>query len=178
VCADGNERHRGILKKGLHKEFLDEIVPLSCFAVLNYPDDYRICPILGNQGYDAVVLNESDIEVGRIEMTSPHDGAEDAKDARLIVERGFGSLDTGDPGDDFERLIPYVLDTCRKKALKDYSDCTLVVAIQPLKWPFGGVEGRYEDQVSTLVSEIEQIEFKAKEVFLLLLPDRHIKIKG
>jgi hypothetical protein len=34
VCADKAERHCGILKKGIYKEFIDELVPLSWFAPL------------------------------------------------------------------------------------------------------------------------------------------------
>ena len=81
-----------MLKKGLYKEFLYEIVPLSCFAVLEYQESCQILPVLGNQGFDAVVLDESGREIDRIEMTCPGDGAENAKDARLVVDRGQRGL--------------------------------------------------------------------------------------
>ena len=48
----------GMQKKGLHKEFLDEIAPLCAFAELEYPDTYKVSPIIGNQGYDAIVYDE------------------------------------------------------------------------------------------------------------------------
>lgn len=177
VRADDNERHRGMLKKDLYKEFLDEMVPLSCFAVLKYPNNYLIQPVLGKQGFDAIVFDESGREFDRIEMTCPCDGAENARDARLTVKRGFGAIRTGEPGDDFNALIPYVLDTCRHKAMKDYTDCTLVVAIEPLS-PFSEFEGRYEAQISALARDMGLIQFKAKKVFLLVLPDRLISIQG
>ena len=34
VQADESERHRGIQKKGLYKQFLDELVPLSCCRLM------------------------------------------------------------------------------------------------------------------------------------------------
>jgi hypothetical protein len=177
VRADDNERHRGILKKDIYKEFLDEIVPLSCFAVLNYPEDYLIRPVLGNQGFDAVVLDTTDKECDRIEVTTPGDGDKNSRDSRLTVERGYGEIHTGKPGYDFDAIIPYVLDTCHRKALKDYSDCTLVVAIEPMS-PFTGFENRYESQIATLVRDMGLIQFRAKRVFLLILPEMLLKIKG
>jgi len=171
VQTDPVERHRGILKKDLYKEFLDEIVPLSCFAVLIYPETYQIQPVLGNQGYDALVFNESGVEIDRIEMTAPHDGNAAAKDARQVVKYRFGEVQVGEPGDDFEALIPDVVCVSKRKAQKDYSDCTLVIAIEPLP-PFENFEGHYETQVCSLIDQISQIKFKAKRVFILILPDQ------
>lgn len=175
VRANEEERHRGILKKDLYKEFLDEIVPLSRFAMIQYPEKYRILPVLGNQGYDAVVLDEFNEEIERIEITCPGNGAEKANDARLIVNQGVGSFHSGEPGYDFDDLFVFVLATCREKARKDYSDCTLVVAIEPIS-PFSGFEKRYEDQIAALVNEIRLIKFNAKRVALLILPDRLVNV--
>lgn len=177
VRADEFERHRGIQKKGLYKQFLDEIVPLSCFAVLAYPESHEVQMILGNQRYDALVFSESGAEVDRVEITAPHDGAAAAMDAKQVVSLGYGQIHCGSPGSDFAALFPHVLASCRKKARKDYSDCTLVVAIEPMV-PFASFKVKYEKQMEALASEISQIEFKAKRVFLLILPDRLVRIYG
>ncbi len=170
VRANEHERHRGIQKAGLYKEFLDEIVPLSLFALHMYPESYEIQPVLGSQGYDALVFDESGKEVDRIEMTVPHDGAATAKDARLIVGRGYGRTQVGTPGDDFNALFPYVLAACHKKAMKDYRDCSLVVAIEPMT-PFISFEALYESQIEALASRMGEIQFRAKRVFLLVMPN-------
>lgn len=177
VRADESERHRGIQKKGRYKQFLDELIPLSCFAMWAYPDSYKVQPVIGNQGYDALVFSETGEEVDRIEITTPHDGAAEAMDARLVVDRGYGQFHVGDPGEDFDALFTHVLAACRKKAQKDYSDCTLVVAIAPMP-PFQSFEARYEKQIEALVRKIAQIKFKAKRVFLLVLPDRVVDVNG
>jgi hypothetical protein len=64
-----------------------------------------------------------------------------------------------------------VLKICRKKGQKDYSDCKLVIAISPMP-PFEFYEVQYEQQIEELLREMTQIKFKAKSVFLLILPDK------
>ncbi len=164
-------------KKGLYKEFLDEVLPLSYFAEQHYPDTYTLQPVLGNQGYDAIVYDDASVEHERLEITKPHDGAEAAKDAKLVVSRGFGQTKVGDPGDDFGALIPFVVSACEAKARKDYRDCTLVVVVtaQP---PIPGFESRYEEQVKELIGRLSKITFIAKHVVLFIPPRRVEKIDG
>ena len=131
VRSDTSELKFGLRMKGLYNGFIKEIVPLSRFAAQAYPETYRIQPVLGNQGYDAFVFDETGTEVDRVEMTKPHDGEARAADAKLVVNRGYGRFREQDPGDDFNELVSFVLDTCKKKAQKDYGNCTLVVAIDP-----------------------------------------------
>lgn len=176
VRASKQELRSGILKSGLYKEFLDEIVPLSVFALQIYPEGYQVQPILGNQGYDALVFDDRGREVDRIEITSPHDGISEARDARLVVDRGIGEVHIGQPGDEFDALVPYVLATCRKKAEKDYGDCTLVVAIESTT-PIVSFHAKHEQQIALITAEMAQIKFKAKRVFLLLLPDNILAIQ-
>lgn len=170
VRADNHERHLGIEKKGRYKKFLDEIVPLSSFAIRMYPETYKIQPILENQGYDALVFDESGKQVDKIEITIPHDGATRAKDAKQIIEQGFGEIQTGIPGDDFYNLFPCVLKACHNKAKKDYTDCSVVIAIDPMP-PFESFETRYESQIESLILEMRKIQFRSKRVFLLVMPD-------
>ena len=174
---DKQEFSLGIQKKGLYKQFVDEIIPLGSFAVWAYPENYKIKPILGNQGYDALVYNDKGQRVDRVEITRPHDGADRAKDGRLIADRGYGQMKVGDPGEDFELLFPHVLSVCSNKAAKDYSDCTLVICIAPMR-PFESFREQYESQLDTLVGEISKFKFNAKRVFLHILSDRIICIKG
>jgi hypothetical protein len=171
VCADPEDFRRALLKQGLHKEFLDELVSISWFAILAYPDTVKVMPVLGNQAYDAVVYDELGNEIDRIEMTHPHDGADSAEDARLLIQRHFGKVHGGVPGQDFEELTKFVLDTCNKKAKKDYAECSLVISIEPMK-PFSAFVNQYEAQVDSLLGKISCIHFNAKRVFLLILPDR------
>jgi hypothetical protein len=177
VRANESERKRGMQKKGLYKQFLEELIPISRFAVWAYPDNYKVKPVLGNQGYDALVFSETGEEVDRIEITNPRDGAAEAKDVRLVMDRGYGECYVGIPGEEFDALSPHVLAACRKKAQKDYGDCTLVFSIAP-EPRFQSFEALYEKKIEALVRDMAQIRYKAKRVFLIVLPDKVVDVTG
>ena len=76
---DKELREAGHLRKGYLKEFFDEVVPLSrvawyLYQTNRYQADYKICPILGNQGYDAEVYDAQGKRVDRVEIANPFDG--------------------------------------------------------------------------------------------------------
>jgi hypothetical protein len=177
VRRNPQQFERALLKLGLYKEFLDELVPLSCFAILAYPNDHSLRLVLGNQPYDAVVCDALGREVDRVELTVPQNGRAEAEDRALVVDRGFGVVRTGVPGDDLKALGPFLIETCKAKALKDYRGCTLLIAIEPLA-PFKGLEAAYDEILGQLADGIRSIRFLAKRVYLLLLPDRLVTIHG
>ncbi|GAI95994.1 unnamed protein product, partial [marine sediment metagenome] len=76
------ERHRGMRKKGIYKVFVDEIIPLSLFCIKIYPDNYKISPKLGNQGYDAIVKDDNGKIFEYLELTAPHDGRKAANEVK------------------------------------------------------------------------------------------------
>jgi len=108
VRSDPVELGAGNTRRGYYKEFLDEVVPLSHFAAKTYDDCHTVQPILGNQGYDAVVRDASGRIVDKVEIANPIDGANVAAVAHEKAERGYGSLKVGDPGDDVEDLIAII----------------------------------------------------------------------
>ncbi len=178
VPADRDEYRLGLGKVDLYKEFLDELVPLSLFATIAYPEDYVVQLILGNQGYDATVREpKSDRVVDRVEITLPHDGREASVDSGLVAERGCGTIHLGSPGDDLAALFPHVTKACESKASKDYGDCTLVLAIAALS-PVSGFEDRYEQLIQDLVGTMKTFTFRAKRVFLLVMPERLVLIQS
>ena len=177
VCECPGEFERALLKMGLYKEFLDEFVPLSCFASLAYPDDHTVELVLGNQPHDAIVRDSHGAVVDRVELTTPQDGRAEAEDRKLVAGRGFGAIIVGAPGHDLEALIPYVLTSARAKATKDYGDCTLVIAIEPLS-SFEGFRTQYDETLGQLRGALSEIAFRAKRVYLLLMPDTLIAIHG
>lgn len=170
-----DERDKGILKKGIYKVFLDEIVPLSRFAVARYTDQFRIQPVLGNQAYDARVLDCNGAIINKIEITVPHNGRAEASDSKLVVSGRHGTVHVHRPGQQIRKLSLFIAKTASNKAKKDYSDCTLVIYIKMLP-VFEALEAAHNAQIDRIADELRNIPFRAKEVFLFIVPDRMIPI--
>ena len=177
VASSPDELHKGMLKKGLYKVFLDEIVPLSRFAAAHYSDDLRVQSVLGNQAYDALVIDRNGAIVDKVEMTFPQDGAANASNTQLVINRGYGELECYGPGDDVRALAALVTETARKKSTKDYSDCTLVIVLKTLP-PFDSFQSEHDAQIECVVAQLRTIQFKTKSVFLLVMPDQLIRVYG
>jgi hypothetical protein len=177
VRLDPDERKAGSLRQGYYKEFLDEVVPLSRFALQAYPETYTIQPVLGNQGYDAIVRSADGQIVDKVEIANPIDGMAVATTAREVVEHGIGGFRVGDPGDETEELIPIIERTASKKALKDYSDATVVFNVSALP-PFKGFETRHENQIERVRGVLSAVGFKAKRVYILHPPERLERVDG
>lgn len=165
--VDAEERTSGHLRSGYYKEFFDEVVPLAKFAVCAYPEDHTVQPILGNQGYDAEVRDVHGKVVDRVEIANPIDGKAVAETGQELVEFGIGGFRVGDPGDDVEELIPIIARTAAKKAVKDYSDATVVFNVSGFP-PFKGFEARYKEQIGRIRQTLSDAGFRAKRVFVML----------
>lgn len=155
------------LGHGLYRVFKNEIVPLSIFTKLHYVDDVLIKPILGNQGFDAEVFTNNGCLIERIEITNPHNGTAAHENAKLLVLRGFGKEDTFDPGENFTRMFHIIRLACEKKSLKDYSNNILVISVDFTE-PFEEHHNLYFKYAVRLQREFAKIEFKSKQVYLLL----------
>jgi len=165
------ERHKGMLKKGIYKVFVDEIIPLSLFCIKIYPDNYKILPKLGNQGYDAIVKDGDGKIFEHLEITTPHDGLKAANDAKLTVERGFGEISMRDynSGSDLKDMFSIIMNVCKNKSKKDYSDCSLVIVID-FSPPFEEEKTKYVQLVKELEKEILKMKFNVKKIYLLIIP--------
>ena len=164
---DDGERYLGHLRKGYYKEFFDEVIPLAKFAISVYSESHTVQPILGNQRYDAEVRDENGKLIDLIEIANPIDGKLVAETGRELVQSGVGGLRVGDPGEDVEELIPIIYHTARKKALKDYSDVTVVFNVSGLP-PFNGFKEHHEAQMERVRQVLSNAGFKAKRVFVML----------
>jgi hypothetical protein len=162
------ERHKAFKKKGLYKEFIDELTPLSIFCELYYKENnVNINLKLGNQTFDAEVTDEKGNLIEKIEITTPHNGKKSAKEYRQVIDKGFSDCTIYTPGSDLEKLKPIILKTAKKKAEKNYESCLLVIEISYLP-PHKIHEKLYESKVEEVINEIKQISFNAKKVFILI----------
>jgi hypothetical protein len=167
--AEGNanpeDLERAFLRKGIYKELRDELSPMARCIHHLYEDTHTIRPILGNQGFDAEVFDNNGQRVDRIEITVPRDGPLEAAEAKKLVEIGMGIVRVTDDAA-LERLVGMLLETCRKKAQKDYGDATLIVAMNWLEAALNVDEEDKEDFHRRVVEDMSKISFKAKRVFL------------
>lgn len=163
-------RHAAIQKKGLFKQLTEEIMPIKCYALSQYPDnDVRVSPVLGNQGYDAEIHDFMGNLVERIEVTIPHDGESERKDAKLTVTRGYGQFHLFEPGGEARLLRRRLLEAARSKAMKDYTDCTLLFVLAllpPIDSPI--TQSADMKEVAAIEASLIAIAFRAKKVALLL----------
>jgi len=164
------ERHRGMLKKGIYKVFVDEIIPLSLFCMKIYPDNYKISPKLGNQGYDAIVKDENGKIFEYVEITAPHDGRKAANVAKLAVKNSIAlnTLRDYNSGSDLIDMFSIIIDVCKKKSKKDYSNCSLVIDID-FSPPFEEEKTIYVQLLKKLEKKILEMKFNVKEIYLLII---------
>lgn len=164
--TDAELRTAGHLRNGYLKVFFDEVVPLSKFAAARYPSDYSVCPVIGNQGYDAEIYDERGHLFERVEIANPVDGYAIAKAGRDLAEDGIAGFRVGDPGDDLEDLISIIERTALNKSIKDYSDSTVVFNVSAIP-AFEGFESRHEEQLERIRRALASTEFCAKCVYVM-----------
>ncbi|MFC1656084.1 hypothetical protein ACFL3C_04385 [Patescibacteria group bacterium] len=175
IKSDLKLRKEARLKKELYKYFVEELYPFSIFASVHYDEKCLCKPIIGNQGYDAEIYL-SDKVVDKVEISWAIEGLEDYKIAKALNKQGYSEMEVVD---DFtkQKASRLCLENMKKKALKDYSDCTLLLVYD--EYPGFSIENRESAKLITdLVVEAKNINFKAKGVYLLLLPQKIIDGKG
>jgi len=178
VRAMASERHAAIQRKGIYNVFIKEIIPLSIFALKAYPNTYRVEPMLGNQGYDAIVRDTHGNVIDYVELTFPGNWEAEAKDAKLVISRGIGKGDMYPPGENVDRLYKFIQKTCEAKSKKDYSNCTLVIVLD-FTQPSKQHRRLYLQKIRKVLAQLQSISFKSKRVFLLILPFRKVlKVYG
>ncbi|WP_339780563.1 hypothetical protein [uncultured Marinobacter sp.] len=177
VRATKEEFARGMNKQGYYKEFLDEVEPLCNFAEVVYPADYKVQPVLGNQGYDAIVHDNQGNEFEKIELAKPYDGAAAAANTRQVLTRGHSDIAICDWTEILNEFFPFFEATVKKKSLKDYSGITVVfILAAPPALP--GLEEVFERKVERLKEIIANHNFNARRVFLYIPSGRVHQIQG
>lgn len=175
IRADENVRKIARLRKPPYKELIEEVYPLSVFCSLKYSNNPVLCsPVIGNQGFDAVIESPQGQLVEHIELSWPINGQKAHYTAKELNEKGITKLEIRDVNDPSPRdeIIERIVNKAKDKALKDYSTAqgsSIVFMLDTAPY-FGMSKIEYPDDISRLVERIRNIEFKASNVYLLLLP--------
>jgi len=180
IRADENERKIARLRRTPYKELIEEVYPLSVFCTLKYPRrSVLCCPVIGNQGFDAIIESQEGALIENIELSWPIDGQKARYAAKELNEKGHTKLEIRDVGDSTPRdeIIERIVNKAKEKALKDYSTAqgSSIVFILDAAPYFGMKKIEYPEDIERLVKSIRGIEFKASSVYLLLLPLKKLK---
>ncbi|HEX2542955.1 MAG TPA: hypothetical protein VHM00_17970 [Caldimonas sp.] len=176
VRANRDEFALGMTKRGLYKEFLDEVLALCDFAEAEYPPDHTVRLVLGNQGYDALVYDLNVNEVDRLEFARPHDGQFTSESAKRVVAVGVGLMQAPDHDDPLGSLYPSIDRTAQSKSQKDYGGVTVVFSL-PVPPPLASIAKHFNRQVEEIRALIARNRFKAKRVVLFVPPGRVITVQ-
>src|SRR3989344_2833524 len=172
IRQDKSARKNARARKGLYKRLIEELWPLSWYFEKKYSGSgYRIQHQLGNQGFDAIVLDEHGAEVERLEVSWPIDGHKHAETVRLLNERGHGPSEIyDDPREKLRELFKYTLDGAKKKAIRDYKTIkgrsSLVLVVDPVPYYHPEIP-EHQEEVEELVADLSIIQYRVDEVFLV-----------
>ena len=175
IKSDKETKEIARLKKGLYKELIEEVYPFSIFCKLKYNGYEVLCgPVIGNQGYDAIIESSSGTQLEIVELTWPIDGQKQHFQSVQLNVKGYSDTEVWDYNDDSKRkeLIERIIKTAEGKALKDYeteegASLVFVLNIAPY---FGMTEVENKEDIELLKTKLKAIKFKVNSVYLLLLP--------
>lgn len=177
------KKHAARRRKQPYKELIEEIYPLSIFCKLKYKDTNVLCaPVIGSQGFDAIIESECGDLIENIELTWPIDGQKAHTSSEQLNKYGITDVEVWGVDDSRPRdeIIERIINAAKKKSIKDYStesgsSIVFIVDVAPY---FGMQEIEHKDDIDTLVRRLGEIEYKANNAYLLFLPiQKLIQIK-
>ena len=164
------------LKIGLFKKFLEEFFPLYCLSQSKLCNkDSKLKIIIGNQGYDAIIINPNSNEL-KFEFTSYIDGKWEYEDAQRMNNRGYGDIRFNDHKDLNNRSLEYlnkILMNVGRKSKKSYNGVNIVFIVNTFDY-FEVYNNDSQKFINELINEIEPIHFEAEKIYLMALNDRDI----
>jgi hypothetical protein len=163
------------LRRDHFKEFIREILPLSIFASWRYPDEQVLCvPRIGNQGYDAEIVNLDNELVERIEVTWPEDGQLRKLVARRLNELGHDRCEV-DPREGRTEIARQFRKVASAKSLIDYGNASLLFVLDLLpNYYFKQPDTQRDlDQLEELLRSTDWTG--AARVFLIPLPRSYVE---
>jgi hypothetical protein len=173
--ATPEEKTAGWLKKGLWKEIFEEVTVLKDYCKWKFPNnDVTINYKVGNQGYDAIIRNETYEEY--VEITFPHIGKKAKQEAKRVIKNGYSSA-CYDLDDALGEIMQCFIDTANKKSLKDYNyhNSSLIFALNTFGLPWYKIG--YDNTIELFVKQLQKIVFKTKSVYIVLLNSKDIDNK-
>lgn len=173
IYGDTEIRKNARLRYEPFKTFLEEYLPFNDFCQYKYKNRKDVnCFLFKGKEYDAVVEKESYKHI--IEITWPIDGQYIRNMSLQLNERGYtnNEIYAFDDTTKHENEIKRVIKIAKKKSIKDYEwsgDSTLLIVFS--RNDFRDENPKHKKILLTLVTQLKSIEYKVKNVLLLLKYD-------
>lgn len=172
IKEDQAARQAARARRGLYKPLIEELWPISWYFQRKYADHhFRLKLELGNQGFDAVILDEQSSPVEWVEASWPIDGHKHAQIVRLLNERGYGPSEVyDDPTEKLREVFRLTVAGAQKKAVRDYrfdghSTLVLVTDLAPY---YHEDDPEHHREIDGLVEQLSRLEYRVADVVLLL----------
>ncbi|MFZ5564094.1 MAG: hypothetical protein ACOZBW_08565 [Thermodesulfobacteriota bacterium] len=178
IREDQAARQAARAGKGLYKPLMEELWPISWYFTRKYAGSFfRLKLELGNQGFDAVVLDEHACPVEWVEVSWPMDGHKHAGIVRLLNERGRGPIEVYDnPIEKLREVFEFTIAGAQKKAIRDYNfkrPSTLALVVDLLPYYRADVPEHHR-AVMQLIKRLSQLEYRVSKVVLLLAHSQEV----
>jgi hypothetical protein len=158
---------------GYYSQFMKELFPLAVYAPWKYSDDVLVRPVVGNQGYDAEILEKSTNRlVHRVEVTWPGDGRLQKDVAHALNSQGYHEGHYAEEFLNYNRDIQErVLRAGRRKSTIDYrfsEGSTLLIAVDTTCSPLSSQER--DADLEQLAQVFKKLSFLVDDVYLIGIP--------
>jgi len=159
-----NERKPYRLSQGNYKNFTEEYRPIFRYLEykygLNKDIKYRHVGV-GNQGFDAEI--EFNNKIKEIEIAYPLLGMRSKQFELQMVDKR-SAHEIYDPEELFMQINNVILETAKKKAIKQYGDTLLLIYYPFSEDLLPGDVGLPEMKFGQMVDSLKEISFGAKQV--------------
>ncbi|WP_292796793.1 hypothetical protein [Nostoc sp. NMS7] len=168
------------MRKGLCKEFIEEVYPLSILASIEFEDrnDIMLQPVIGNQNYDALIFENESSSLSMLEITQAQSN-DDYLKREMLDEKGYApisgcikkqgtkntsikfesNLSTRHP-ENFNEQNKLISEALSKKNEKGYDSSTsLLIMFQDI-----GVGAPDEEYVREKINRFIKDEVSSKEI--------------
>ena len=169
-----------VRRNKFYNKFLIEYYPLYVHLKhVKYNPGTIFKYIIGNQGYDFEVFDNNNKLIEKIEVTYPHDGKKFVTHGRQLNIQGYSDVEVGDLKKIQKEYISSIIkNISEKKSKKDYSDCSLIILIDPHMYFWLDDEAHQNKFKKDIMRKIDHMKINAKKIFVCTIPIEYCYGKG
>lgn len=178
IRRNTSARHAAQSRKGLYKQLIEELWPISWYFERKYYDtSFRLKLKLGNQPFDAEIIDDRNQLVEQIEISWPINGRRHAGIVEELNRKGYGGFETyEDPLEKIREVFEFTITGAHKKAVRDYrsemqSTLALIVDLSPY---YDRENDAHQYELERLTAALSEITYRVNNVVLLVANTRKV----